>query len=62
MMNKIILTAVAALGLAAGAQAQSSRYGAIEDFYEANTEINTNQYAGLAVNRKRHAEPHAIVD
>lgn len=50
MMNKIILTAVAALGLAAGAQAQSSRYGAIEDFYEANTEINTNQYAGLAVN------------
>jgi hypothetical protein len=50
MMNKIILTSVAALGLVTGAQAQSSQYGTVEDFYQANTEIDTGQYAGRAVN------------
>jgi hypothetical protein len=50
MMNKKILTAVAAVGLVTGAQAQSSQYGTVEDFYQANTEIDTGQYAGRAVN------------
>jgi hypothetical protein len=49
MMKIMILTAAAALMLAAGAQAQSSQYGAIENFYEANPDINTRPYASQAV-------------
>jgi hypothetical protein len=46
-----IMMAVAALALATkSAHAQYSQYGAIENFYQANPDMNTGQYAGRVVN------------
>jgi hypothetical protein len=46
-----IMMALAALALAtASAHAQYSQYGAIENFYQANPDMNTGQYAGRVVN------------
>jgi hypothetical protein len=45
----MILMAAAALVLAAGAQAQSP-YGSVENFYEADPDIDISQYAGREVN------------
>jgi hypothetical protein len=47
---KIMMT-VAAFALAIGsAHAQYSQYGAVENFYQANPDMNTGQYAGRVVN------------
>ena len=40
----------AALGLTMSAHAQYSQYGAIENFYQTNPDLNTNGYAGRTVN------------
>jgi hypothetical protein len=51
MMNKMILTAAAAFVLAAGnAHAQYSQYGAVENFYHANIDVDNGPYAGRVVN------------
>jgi hypothetical protein len=50
MMNKMILTAAAAFALIAGAQAQSSQYGTVENFYQANVDVDNSQFAGRIVN------------
>jgi hypothetical protein len=52
MMNKMMtLTAVAAFALVAGnVQAQSSQYGTVEDFYQANPDVDNGQYASRNVN------------
>lgn len=50
MMNKMILTAVAATILAAGNAYAQSQYGAVENFYQANIDIANGQYAGRVVN------------
>jgi hypothetical protein len=46
----MIMMAGAAFWLAAGAQAQSAQYGAVENFYQANIDIDNGPYAGRAVN------------
>jgi hypothetical protein len=53
MMNKMmkITMGAAAFALVAGnAHAQSSQYGGVEDFYQANLEVDNGQYAGRVVN------------
>ena len=49
MMNKMMMTAVAALALVAG-NAQAQNYGTVENFYQANIDVDNGQYAGRAVN------------
>ena len=46
-MNKILIATIlmAAAGLTV-VRAQYSQYGAVENFYQANPDINTGQYAG----------------
>jgi hypothetical protein len=50
-MNKILISTIlmAAAGLTV-VRAQYSQYGAVENFYQANPDLGTNQYAGRAVN------------
>lgn len=50
-MNKILIATIlmAAAGLTV-VRAQYSQYGAVENFYQANPDLGTNQYAGRAVN------------
>jgi hypothetical protein len=51
MKSMMTLTAAAAIMLAAGnAHAQYSQYGAVENFYQANVDIDNGQYVGRAVN------------
>ena len=47
-----LMTALTAFALAIGnaAHAQYSQYGVVENFYQANHDLGTNQYAGRAVN------------
>ena len=51
-----LMTALTAFALAIGngAHAQYSRYGAIENFYQANPDLDTNQYAGRVVKIFQH--------
>ena len=50
-MKKILLTLTVLGGLALATQAQeSSQFGAIDSFYQANTDFSTYQYAGRSVN------------
>jgi hypothetical protein len=49
-MKKSLLILTAALGLTMSVHAQYSQYGAVEDFYQANVEIDTGSYAGRPVN------------
>jgi hypothetical protein len=46
-MKKLFLILTAALGLTISAHAQ---YGSVENFYQANPDVNTGQYAGRVVN------------
>jgi hypothetical protein len=50
MMNKMMITAAAALALAAGNAHAQSQYGGVEDFYHANIEVDNAQYASRTVN------------
>jgi hypothetical protein len=52
MMKRIMtIMAVAALALAIGnAQAQNSQYGAVENFYQANPDVDFAEYTGRTVN------------
>jgi hypothetical protein len=49
-MKKLLLTISASLVAFATAHAQYSQYGNIENFYQANPDLDFNQYAGRAVN------------
>jgi hypothetical protein len=49
MINKMMITAAAALALVAG-NAQAQNYGTVENFYRANIDVDNSQYAGRAVN------------
>ena len=49
-MKKLLLTITMSLVAFATAHAQYSQYGAIENFYQANPDLDTNQYAGRVVN------------
>jgi hypothetical protein len=49
-MKKLLLTITVSLAAFATAQAQYSQYGAIENFYQANPDLDTNRYAGRVVN------------
>ena len=48
-MKKLLLTITLGLAAFATAHAQYSPYGAIENFYQANPDLNTGQYASRAV-------------
>jgi hypothetical protein len=51
-MNRLkTMTAVAVFALTLGsAHAQYSQYGPVENFYQANVDIDTGRYAGRVVN------------
>lgn len=49
-MKNLLLTIIVSLAAFVTAHAQSSQYGAIEDFYQADPDLNTSQYAGRVVN------------
>jgi hypothetical protein len=49
-MKLMMALTVFALAIGNAAHAQYSQYGAVENFYEANPDLGTNQYAGRAVN------------
>jgi len=49
-MKRLLLTFTFSLVVFATAHAQYSQYGAIENFYQADPDLNTNQYAGRVVN------------
>jgi hypothetical protein len=47
---KLLLTFTVSLVVFATAHAQYSQYGVIENFYQANPDLDTNRYAGRVVN------------
>lgn len=49
-MKKLLLIITVSLAAFATVQAQYSQYGAIENFYQANPDLDTNRYAGRVVN------------
>jgi hypothetical protein len=49
-MKKLLLTITISLVAFATAHAQYSRYGTIENFYQANPDLDVNRYAGRPVN------------
>jgi hypothetical protein len=49
-MNKLLLTITVSLAAFATAHAQYSQYGAVENFYQANPDLNAGQYAGRFTN------------
>jgi hypothetical protein len=51
-MKKLLLTITISLVAFATSHAQYSEYGAIENFYQANPDLDTNQYAGRVVNSR----------
>jgi hypothetical protein len=50
MVKNTTLILTAALGLTMSAQAQSSEYGNVGNFYQTNPDVDGNQYASRAVN------------
>lgn len=49
-MKKLLLTITISLVAFAAAHAQYSQYGTIDSFYQANPDLDVNQYAGRVVN------------
>jgi hypothetical protein len=49
-MKNLLLTIIVNSAAFVSAHAQYSQYGAIENFYQANPDLDVNQYAGRTVN------------